>query len=83
MKSPASSPGTVIAWLIFIPCAVTLLAISTLAESVRLHPAADTTLFETAPTNNLGKVSSLAAGTTARSKRSRALIRFELVGAFV
>lgn len=51
------------------------------AESVRLHPMADTTLFETTPTNNLGWVLSFAAGTTARLKRSRALIRFDLGGA--
>src|SRR5262245_46657474 len=52
-----------------------------IAETVRLNPVADTTLFETAPTNNLGRVISLASGTTARSKRSRALLRFDLTGA--
>jgi hypothetical protein len=67
-------------WLAFIPFAVILLAASAVADSVSLHPVTDTTLFETTPTNNLGKVSSLAAGTTARLKRSRALIRFNLAG---
>jgi hypothetical protein len=48
------------------------------AETIHLRPAADTPLFEATPTNNLGGVLSLAAGTTARSKRSRALLRFDL-----
>lgn len=52
-----------------------------LAESVRLRPEADTTLFEAAPTNNLGRVVSLAAGATARAARSRALLRFHVAGA--
>lgn len=47
-------------------------------ETIHLRPVADTTLFETTPTNNLGGVLSLAAGTTARTKRSRALLRFDL-----
>jgi hypothetical protein len=67
--------------LAFILFAAGLFAVSAFAATVRVHPVADTTLFETTPTNNLGKVSSLAAGTTARSKRSRALIRFDLAGA--
>jgi hypothetical protein len=50
------------------------------AGTVRLRPVTDTTIFEAAPTNNLGGVVSLAAGTTARSRRSRALLRFDLVG---
>ena len=50
------------------------------AEILILRPAADTTLFETYPSNNLGRVESLAAGTTARGRRSRALLRFDLAG---
>lgn len=50
------------------------------AEVLILRPIADTTLFETYPSNNLGRVVSLAAGTTARGKRSRALLRFEVAG---
>ena len=40
-------------------------------------PVADTTLFETAPDNNLG-ASTLAAGTTRGGLRARALIQFDL-----
>src|SRR6266540_16894 len=58
------------------------------AESVTLRPAADTTLFELNPTNNLGGVATLVSGTTAGEfggglqppGKSRALIRFELAG---
>ena len=51
------------------------------AEVVILRPIADTTLFETYPSNNLGRVQSLAAGTTAHARRSRALLRFDVAGA--
>jgi hypothetical protein len=42
-----------------------------------LAPAADTSLLESNPTNNLGKVVSIPAGTTAQG-RSRILLRFDL-----
>src|SRR5438067_6080788 len=50
------------------------------ADSIAVKPAADTTLFETTPDGNLGKVATVVAGTTAKGKRSRALIRFDFAG---
>ncbi len=50
------------------------------AQSVTLHPSADTTLFENNPDNNLGGFPTLAAGTTAHGLRSRAVIKFNLAG---
>ncbi len=47
------------------------------AETVTLKPAADTSLFENSPDNNLGHAW-LASGTTKLGKKSRALIRFDL-----
>lgn len=52
----------------------------TLGETVRLNPVADTTLFQTDPNNSLGGVNSLAVGTTAAGRLSRALIKFDLAG---
>src|SRR6516162_5918329 len=47
------------------------------ADTVTLHPVADTTLFETYPDNNFGRYY-LVAGTTSRQgQRSRALVRFD------
>jgi hypothetical protein len=51
-----------------------------LAASVTLHPVADTTLFSTFPTNNLGASLQLAAGANGRTEPRRALIRFNLAG---
>jgi hypothetical protein len=54
------------------------------AESVTLHPVADTTLFETTPHNNLGANTDFIAGTTAGNAgqpyRNRALLRFDIAG---
>ena len=47
------------------------------AATATLAPAADTTLFETTPNNNLG-ASSLAVGATAHGLACRALLRFDL-----
>src|SRR5579872_792398 len=49
-------------------------------DSVTLQPSADTSLFETAPNNNLGGSLSLVAGSNASGFRSRALLRFDLAG---
>ena len=46
-------------------------------DSLSLKPAADTTLFETTPDNNLGGAPTLVAGTTAQGFRSRALVQFD------
>jgi len=55
-----------------------------LAESVTLHPAADTTLYETTPNNNLGANTDFIAGTTAGNAgqpyRNRALLKFDVAG---
>src|SRR2546426_11165996 len=50
------------------------------ADSVMLQPSADTSLFEDAPTNNLGGLDMLVTGTTAIGFRSRALIKFDIAG---
>jgi len=50
------------------------------ADSIAVNPAADTTLFETTPDGNLGKVTTVVAGTTAKGKKSRALLRFDFAG---
>jgi formylglycine-generating enzyme required for sulfatase activity len=49
------------------------------ADTLTLPPSADTTLFETFPTNNLG-AADLTSGSTAGVLRSRALIKFDLAG---
>ncbi len=51
------------------------------ADTVTVISDADTTLFENNPNNNLGGVNSLAAGSTARNERSRALFRFDTTDA--
>jgi hypothetical protein len=53
---------------------------SSYAETITLTPSADTTLFETSPDNNMGAEVTLAAGSTARNLKSRALIRFDVAG---
>src|SRR5258707_1013144 len=50
------------------------------ADSIAFKPAADTTLFETTPDDNLGRVTTVVAGTTMKAKRSRALLRFDFAG---
>jgi len=50
------------------------------AESITLAPSADTTLFENFPDNNLGRIITLAAGTTEHEFQSRALIKFNVAG---
>lgn len=46
-------------------------------DTFSLKPAADTSLFEVSPNNNLGKAW-LAAGTQRSGERARALVRFDL-----
>ena len=55
-----------------------LCVVESLGETVRLNPAADTTLFQTNPNNNLGSVDTLAVGATAAGLLSRALVKFDL-----
>ncbi len=45
-------------------------------QTLSLPPAADTSLFETTPTNNLGASLQLIAGSTGAPRKSRALLRF-------
>jgi hypothetical protein len=70
------------AWISCVLCAAPGMC---LADSVTLHPSADTTLFETNPDNNLGATTNFVSGTTAgfllEPFRSRALIRFDVAGA--
>jgi len=49
------------------------------ADSITLHPVADTTLFSTVPSNNLGASLELVAGANGRGEPRRALIRFDPV----
>jgi hypothetical protein len=49
-----------------------------LADSVTLSPVADTTLFETTATNNLGAEATLISGTTASGFRNRAVLQFDI-----
>src|SRR5262245_41324720 len=62
--------------------AVLLLAGSTpeplRAESVMLHPVADSTLIEVSPNSNLGGANFFNAGFTGVSTRNRGLIQFAL-----
>lgn len=46
-------------------------------EVLTLTPVADTALFELSPTNNLGAVASLPAGTINQGRRSRVLLWFD------
>ncbi len=63
-------------------CALCEAPCISLAESVTLHPVADTTLYETTPNNNLGANSDFIAGTTAGNAgqpyRNRALLKFDV-----
>ncbi|MCI0537435.1 MAG: DNRLRE domain-containing protein [Verrucomicrobiales bacterium] len=51
-----------------------------LAKTVSLAPVADTSLFELAPTNNLGAALSLVSGTNGQLAKSRALVKFDIPG---
>src|SRR5206468_7016882 len=83
MKTPLSSVlwYGMPAWVSCLLCAATCVS---LADSVTLHPVADTTLFETSPNNNLGAHTDFIAGTTAGSAgqpfRNRALLKFDIGG---
>ena len=61
-------------------CAMFCITVATLADTVSLTPSADTTLFQSAPDNNLGGVPTLAVGTTGHGTAARALIKFDLTG---
>src|SRR2546427_6017298 len=69
------------AWISCVLCGVPCVS---LADSVTLHPVADTTLYETTPNNNLGANTDFIAGTTAGNAgqpyRNRALLRFDVSG---
>src|SRR6185503_8491870 len=68
----------------WILCALWAAPCVSLAESVTLHPVADTSLFETTPNNNLGANTDFIAGTTAGNAgqpyRNRALLKFDIAG---
>jgi hypothetical protein len=51
--------------------------------TISLNPVADTSLFELAPTNNLGAAATLVAGTNGQLAKSRALVRFDLAAVFL
>jgi hypothetical protein len=66
-------------------CLLAILSIVVLgrvdAASITLIPTADTCIFEKAPFNNVGGAWSFAAGDTATSDHSRALVKFEVASA--
>ncbi len=68
--------GRLMVWLAVLAGAASS-AFQARGESITLKPAADTSLFENSPNNNLGHAW-LAAGTIKTGKKSRALIRFDL-----
>lgn len=51
------------------------------AETATLAPAADTTLFETNPNNNLGATPTFVSGSTRQGEQSRALLKFDVAAA--
>ena len=51
------------------------------ADSVVLHPSADTSVHENFPENNLGGQSYFTAGTTQNGPRSRGLMAFDIASA--
>src|SRR5437870_5662502 len=57
-----------------------LIACSARAETIVLTPVADTTLHQKFPTNNVGGHFDVSAGGVGSGERTRALLRFELVG---
>ena len=68
-----------------IACLITLCAIAATHPPraradlfANLPPVADTTLFETAPDNNLGATDRLIVGTTAGGYKNRSLFKFDL-----
>jgi hypothetical protein len=66
-------------WGLAAPLAASFL-LAARAEVVVLTPVADTTLVEAAPTNNLGGMPFVNAGTTQTFTRNRGLFRFDLDG---
>jgi hypothetical protein len=54
---------------------------NTQAEFVLLGPAADTSIFEAFPENNMGGNDNMVAGANASLARARALFRFDVAGA--
>ncbi|HTD66722.1 MAG TPA: DNRLRE domain-containing protein [Candidatus Limnocylindria bacterium] len=55
--------------------------VSVYADTISLQPAADTTLIEIAPGNNMGGAIHFNAGTTGNGNRNRALMFFDLSSA--
>jgi hypothetical protein len=51
------------------------------ADSVTLFPSADCTLFELVPSNSLGGVTWISAGTTQNGNTNRALMKFDVAAA--
>jgi hypothetical protein len=66
--------------LLAVVITVFCVSLAALAEGISLTPSADTSLFESYPDDNFGGVISLAAGMTAHSNLTRALIKFNLAG---
>lgn len=60
---------------------VTGLVAAARSDTATLQPVADTSLFELSPTNNLGTVEALPAGTINKGKRCRLLLRFDVAQA--
>jgi hypothetical protein len=65
------------AWL---GCFLALLA-GARADQVTIFPSADATLFELVPTNSLGGVTWISAGTTQNGNTNRALLKFDIAAA--
>ncbi len=57
---------------------VFLTSVDGIASTNQFIPAADTSLLEVSPSNNLGGYSGMNAGTTQNGPRTRALLRFNL-----
>ena len=55
-------------------------ALTVSAETVTLHPVADTALHEAFPDNNFGAFPFVHGGTTGKNTKNRGLYRFELAG---
>lgn len=56
------------------------LAHQTIAETLTLQPSADTTLHQTTPDSYLGGQLDLAAGSTMKGDKTRALLKFDIKG---
>ena len=66
-------------WLAWLFCVAALLRAH--AEQITLFPCADTTLFEFKPTNSMGGIDWISAGTTQNGNSNRALIKFNVASA--